>query len=322
MVRFWGNSIGLERGKYKSAIFKKGIRSDRTNYRPVSLTSIVCKVMEHVVCSHMTSHLTSNSIISRHPHGFLRRLSCETQLVTVIHDWARSLNQHGQVDVIFLDFAKAFDSVPHEQLLLKAHYYGFRGKLHAWLRSFLAGWRQRVVVNGTSSDWSPVLSGMPQGTVLGPILFLLFINDIPDTISSNIKLFADDRVLYRCINSPSDHQDLQNDLSRLAKWAETWQMFFAPVKCMKMTITLKRMPSLFQYSLCGVRLEGVSFQKYLGVTITSTLSWDTQCDEIKKKATKVQGVLQRNLPSCSSNIKERAYLTLVRPLAEYGITVP
>ena len=212
-----------------------------------------------------SQHLVSiNVIISPHQHGFLRRLSCKIQLVTVIHDWANFLTHHGQIDVIFLDFAKAFESVPHESLLLKAYHYGFCRKLHAWLRSFLAGRRQRVVVNGISSDWSPVVSGVPHGTVFGPTFFLLFTNDLPDSISSNIKLFADDCVLYRSVNSVRDHHDLQNDLLCLARWAATRQMNFTPQKCMKMSITIKKSPSVFQYSLCNVRLMGSPTRNILG----------------------------------------------------------
>ena len=303
-----------------SAIYKKGLRSDPANYRPISLTSLTCKIMEHVVCCHMSRHLEANSIISPHQHGFLRRLSCETQLATVIHDWAKVLNIHSQVDVVFLDFAKAFDSVPHERLLRKAHHYGFRGKLHAWLRCFLTDRRQRVVINGISSRWSPVKSGVPQGTVLGPTLFLLFINDMPDTISSNIKLFADDCVIYRTISSVSDHLEMQRDLACLENWAATWQMSFAPKKCMSMSITLKKTPSSHQYTLCNVLLERVTFQKYLGVHITSSLDWNLQCEEVKRKANKILGILQRNLSSCSSEIKARAYLSLVRPITEYATT--
>ena len=220
--------------------------------------------------------------------------------------------------MLFLDFAKAFDTVPHERFFLKATFYGISGKVNNWLRDFLTGRRQRVVVNGSSSQWSPVLSGVPLGTVLGPILFLLFINDLPSLVSSSVKLFADDSVLYRNIESSADHAKLQEDLLQLEEWAATWQMNFAPSKCYIMSITLKRQPSSYSYMLCNTPLEGVTFQKYLGVYITNSLKWSKQAVEMKKKANKILGVLQLNLVSCSPVVKERAYLFLVRPVCEYG----
>lgn len=157
--------------------------------------------MEHIICSHLPCHLSVNSIITPPQHGFQSGLSCDTQLISVIHEWAKVLNIHGQIDVIFLDFAKAFDSVPRARLLLKARHYGIRHKLNEWLRDFLSDRWQRVVVNGTFSDWSNVSSGVPQGTVLGPVLFYLYINDLPTGISSEVRLFADDTFLFRQICS-------------------------------------------------------------------------------------------------------------------------
>ena len=244
--------------------------------------------------------------MSPHQYSFRRGLSYETQLVSVVHEWSKILNTHGQVDRIFLDLAEAFDSVPHERLLLKASYYGIRGKLHTWLCSFLTDHKQRVVVNGTSSDWLAVTSGVPQGTVLGPVLFLLYINDLPNNISSNVKLFADDSVVYQQIQRVENHSILQQDLLNLKQWASLWQINFAPRKCYTLSVTLKKQPSPFIYSLCDSNLEGVKFQKYLGVYISSTLSWAKQCEEVKKKASRILGVLQRNLSSCSETVKERA----------------
>ena len=166
--------------------------------------------------------------------------------------------------------------MPHERLLLKAKFYGISGKVNNWLRDFLTGRRQRVVVNGSSSKWSPVLSGVLQDTVLGPILFLLFINDLPSLVSSSVKLFADDSVLYRHIESSADHDKLQEDLLQLEEWAATWEMNFTPSKCYIMSITLKRQPSSYSYTPCNTPLEGVTFQKYLGVYITSSLNWSKQ----------------------------------------------
>ena len=189
----------------------------------------------------------------------------------------------------------AFDSFPHEWLLLKADYYGIRNKTNIWLRSFLTGRSQRVVTNGSASSWSPVVSGEAQRTVLGPILFLTFINDLPTNTTSGIKLFADDCVLYRPINSVSDHFVLQRDLDQLEKWAYSWQMKFAPTKCFVMSLTLKNSPSQFSYSLCNAQLEGACHQKYLGVYITCTLRWQLQCDEAKKTAMRVLRILLKGI---------------------------
>ena len=164
-------------------------------------------------------------------------------------------------------------------------FYGIRGKALAWLGAFLVGRRQRVVVNGSCSAWSPVVSGVPQGTVPGPILILLFINDLPAGIESNIKLFADDNVLYRPISTPAGHAVLQQDLRALEAWAKRWQLPFAPQKCYGMSITLKRMPLTASYTLFGSVLEGVVLKKYLGVFITCTLRWHKQAEEVKTKAT-------------------------------------
>ena len=140
-----------------------------------------------------------------------------------------------------------------------------------------------LVVNGTSSDWSAVTSGVPQGTVLGPVFFLLYINDLPNSISSSVKLFADDSVVYRQIQRVEDHFIQQQDLLNLEQLASFWQMDFAPSKCYTLSVALKKQPSPFVYSLCDSNLEGVKFQKYLGVYISSILSWAKQCEGVKKK---------------------------------------
>ena len=210
----------------------------------------------------------------------------------------------------------------HERRLLKAKFYGISGKLNNWLRAFFTGWGQRVVVNGSSSKWSPVLSGVPQGTFLGPSLFLLFVNDLLSSVSARVKLFADDSVLYCYIESSADHDKLQQDLLQLEEWAARWQMNFAPRKCYIMSITLKRQPSWFSYSRRCVTLPwGVTFQKYLGVYITNSLNWTKQLWRWKRKRIRSQVYsknFQRNLTSCGALVKERAYLSLVGPVCEYG----
>ena len=196
-------------------------------------------------------------------HGFRKNRSCETQLITTIHDLATRLNSGEQVDVLFLDFSKAFDKVPHNRLLHKLDYYDLE-----WIKQFLVGRTQQVVIENKLSDLTPVTSGVPQGSVLGPLLFLLFINDLPRSIDSVVKLYADDVLMYRSIKDPSDHQALQNDLNKLAHWSTIWQMPFNLTKCEYLIVTNKSSPLMYHYKLNDYEIQRVQSAKYLGLTIS------------------------------------------------------
>ena len=212
---------------WKSALvtplFKKGDKSNPSNYRPVSLTSICSKIMEHIIHSHVMSFLDANNLLTDQQHGFRKKRSCESQLITTVQELAAGLNNKQQIDAILLDFSKAFDKVPHRRLSAKLHHYGIRGKTLGWIESFLAHRQQKVVLDGKTSSPAQVTSGVPQGTVLGPLLFLVYINDLPGRVSSTARLFADDCLLYRTIGFAEDCSALQDDLDRLQDWEQDWQ---------------------------------------------------------------------------------------------------
>ena len=190
--------------------------------------------------SQLLDHFDQYSILSDRQHGFRSRRSCETQLISLTQELHEKLEEKSQVEMIVLDFSKAFDKVPHKRLMKKLWNYGVRGQTHSWIQSFLTNRQQRVAVDGESSDWVHVDSGVPQGTVLGPALFLSFINDLVKAAKhSQVRLFADDCVLYRNVKTLEDCELLQEDLKNLEKWEEKWSMSFNPDKCNSISITRK-----------------------------------------------------------------------------------
>ena len=182
---------------------------------------------------------------------------------------------HKQTDLIIMDFTKAFDKVPHRRLLHKLDYYGIRGSTHNWISSWLSGRSQQVVLDGQASDPVPVLSGVPQGSVLGLILFLIFNNDLPDHTKSSGRLFADDCVLYRNIPSLQDCLILQEDPGSLGLWEADWQMKFNDVKCHSVRVTwhFSHKQIIHVYTLYQQTLENIQSAKYLGITITENMDW-------------------------------------------------
>ena len=251
------------------------------------------------------SHLDNYNILVDYQHGFRKGRSCETQLINAIEDLARSLNNRNQTDMLILDFSKPFDIVAHNRLLLKLNYYGIRGTNLTWIQSWLRNRTQQVLLEGKNSRKTVVRSGVPQGTVLGPLCFLLFINDIGNGICSTLKLFADDTLLYDLVHNNQDAIQLQEDLDKLTAWAQTWQMTFYPSKCYVLRINRSRQQITYNYTMSGHTLQSVDQHPYLGVIITKTLNWKAQVSNVKIKA-KTLGFIKRNLHSCPEGIKSRA----------------
>ena len=307
---------------YVTPVYKKGPKSKPENYRPISLTCICCKVLEHIITSNIMTHLDKNNLLFLNQHGFRSRVSCETQLIQFTQDMYDTLNtQGGQADVIVMDFSKAFDKVDHQRLLLKLHRLGINHGVITWIRSFLSDRYQCVVLDGEKSDACPVLSGVPQGSVLGPCLFLMYINDMPETIKSNIRLFADDTIMYLTISNQSDCQDLQSDLTKLESWEREWLMAFNPDKCEVIRITKKKDPIIYDYKLHGITLQTTKNAKYLGLNISDDLSWSKHINQTTAKGNNTLRFIKRNIQTRNSKIKETAYKTYVRPLLEYSSSV-
>ena len=219
--------------------------------------------------SHIMKHADANDIMYPLQYRFRRGLSCETRLLEFIDDISKNLDTGKQTDCLIMDFSKAFDKVSHSLLTHKLDHYGIKGKTNRWIQNFQAERKQVVVVEGEKSGSINVESGVPQGSVIGPSLFLLYINDMPEGIRSRVRHFADDTIVYLTITSDTDADYLQEDLEKLAEWEGKWKMAFHPDKCNVLTITRKRKPIVREYQLYGHTLEAVTSTKYLGCTISA-----------------------------------------------------
>lgn len=302
-------------------VYKKGNKADPSNYRPVSLTCVLCKIFEHILYKHVITHCESRDLIKTYQHGFRARHSCETQLINLLSDIQSGRDRGQRFAMIILDFSKAFDTVNHEKLLQVLPSYGIDGCILKWIHSWIMGRTQTVLLNGVTSDVVRVKSGVPQGSVLGPLMFLLYINGIGDCIQPpcKIRLFADDCILYRTVTSMDDHADLQLNLTRLEQWQNQWDLKFAPQKCYAMCLpaVLTNDP-ISAYMLNNVSLSVVNSQPYLGVHLQADLKWSVHINKVCAKSSSTLGFLRRNLHRCSRKIKACAYNTYILPQLLYG----
>ena len=305
-------------------IFKKGDRSDPGNYRPISLTCVLCKLMEHIIKTQLTSYLLSKNLITKQQHAFIARHSTITNLLECTRDWNMSLNSKYCVDIVYVDYRRAFDSIVHSKLLLKLSCFGFCGKLLEWLTVFLSHRSQQVVIENCVSSCTFVVSGVVQGSVLGPILFILYVNDIPLQARASVKLqlFADDLKLYSNISisplQPSSHP-LQQALDTIVKWSTEWQLTINVSKCMcKRLKPSSAHSNTPQYTINGTPLTVSSHVKDLGIVVDDHLSYADHISEITSKANQRVGILFRGFLTRDLNLLRRAFVTYVRPILEYG----
>ena len=304
----------------------KGKKTDPSSYRPISLTVLPCKSMESLVKEVMSQHLETHNLINSNQHGFVKHKSCVTNLLEALDMISEVIHRGFSIDLIFLDFAKAFDMVSHDGLLHKLKFYGFSNNIINWISAFLKGRKQKVVLGDVESDWKDVLSGVPQGSVLGPLLFIVYINDMPTLLTHVCKLFADDSKLIGLICNKQDSINLQSDIDLLVQWAQDWSMLFNDEKCKVMYIgNKKRTKHIYSIksstNLVPHILQETPAEKDLGVYISNNLKWRTQVDHAVQKANSVLGSLKRSF-SCWTKISLKIlYTVFVRPHLEYANTV-
>lgn len=301
-----------------SPVFKKGDRYLPSNYRPISLTCVCSKLMEHIITSNLKRYLEGNNILHKNQHGFRSRRSCETQLVELTSEISNLLDQHQEIDACVLDFSKAFDKVNHVKLVEKVSALGVSRQVSNWIREFLTNRTQVVTIDGYHSSSCNVSSGVPQGSVIGPCLFLMYINDLPENLLSGVRLFADDTILYTTADCSDE---LQKDLKSLEEWEKKWDMHFNPSKCEHITFSRKKSKARHNtYHLHGETIPKVNTVKYLGVKLHSSLKWNENTNYISNKANNTLGFIRRSIPSNLSRLRNKAYKQLLRPILEYACT--
>lgn len=298
-------------------IYKKGDRTDPGNYRPVSLTCITCKIMESIIRNKLQSFIENNNILRDSQHGFCKGRSCLTNLLAFFEEATKCFDVSRAYDIIYLDFQKAFDKVPHGKLIFKMRSVGITGSISDWVQNWLRDRTQRVVVGGVCSEQGIVGSGVPQGSVLGPLLFLIYINDLDRDIESTLVKFADDTKLGGLANSLESTKVIQEDLNRIQKWSETWQMKFNITKCKVLHVGNKNVRQ--DYFMGGTKLECAQVEKDLGVIVDQSLSSSSQCAAAVKKANRMLGYIAKSIEYKSKDVILSLYNTFVRPHLEYCV---
>ena len=304
-------------------LFKSGDMMSCNNYRPISLLSCTGKVMEKVIFKHVFNFFRDNQVISSNQSGFMPGDSTVNQLLSLYHELALAIDQQKEIRIVFLDISKAFDKVWHDGLLYKLERNGIKGNLLSWFKDYLHNRQQRVVLNGHSSSWGAITAGVPQGSVLGPLLFLIFINDLVNIVNSKIKLFADDTCLYISVDDVAEAAaTINSDLSSVEGWAKDWAVSFNALKTDAMLIsrkhhTVNHPPLVFQ----GHQLTDVQQHKHLGIVIKSDLKWTAHISQIIIKATKQLNIMKALQYSLDRETLETIYFSFIRPILEYGSAI-
>jgi hypothetical protein len=302
-------------------VFKKGSKLEVSNYRPISLLPIISKVLERCVLNKIID--TIRPKISNMQYGFMKGKSTTTQIITVLSNIHNIFDTRDKTDVIYFDLAKAFDSVPHKLLLHKLQSFGIHGKLLRWITDYLTGRMQRVTCEGQNSAWLPVTSGVPQGSILGPILFIVYINDLPDILSPETlcAIFADDTKIYRQIQNNDDIAALQTDVNKIAEWGKEWGLNFNTNKTTHLPICPSNSIDS-NYLMENSPIKQELIMNDLGINIATNLRWTKHINTIVTKAHQRLGLIIRTLGyDAPIQAKKNAYVAMVRSVLEYGSSI-
>ena len=299
---------------------KSGNLLEVKNYRPISLLSIVSKVLERIIFNKIIDFLRPK--FSKQQFGFQKNKSSLSQLLSSFAYILEEIDKGSTVDMIFLDLKKAFDTVPHEELLFKLWNIGITGPLWFWFKSYLANRQHFVSVDNNSSTLLPVLSGVPQGSILGPVLFLVYINDLPEQINyASCYLFADDTKLIKSIRGINDSLLMQSDVDSLHRWCEQWKLKLNASKCQTLSISLSNHHQNHQcqhYSIDGAKLDSTNSQRDLGVLVKCDLSWTDHLNQICGRGYRSLNMIRRTIPPGATIIlKKQLYISLVRSHLTY-----
>ena len=298
-------------------IHKKGSKGNVEHYRPISLTSIPCKILEAIIKDNIVDHLITNSLLKSTQHGFIKNKSTVTNLLEFFEYVSRSLDEGKSVDAIYLDFSKAFDKVPINKLLIKLKAHGIEGTLLKWIGDWLTDRKQRTVINGQFSDWITVLSGVPQGSVLGPVAFIIFINDIDLCVTRQlVNKFADDTKVCTKILDLKDAEDLQLCLDNLLSWSKKWGMSFNIDKCS--VIHFGKNNQKFRYKMSDTELQESSLERDLGVYISPDLKPSQQCQLAANRGKQALYQVQKAFLYRDHKIFVNIYKQYVRCHLEYA----
>lgn len=304
-------------------VHKKGKRNYINNYGPISLLCITGKVMERCVHNHIYSYFVETKFLCNNQSGFISGDSTVNQLLDISNDIGRALDSGREVRAVFCDISKAFDRVWHKGLLYKLQQAGIGGKLYLWFENYLQSRKQRVVINSSASGWRDVKAGVPQGSILGPLLFLVYINDIVFDIRSTIKLFADDTTLHIIVDNPViASKTLNSDLDKIHKWSNQWLVTFNPQKTESITISTKRNRTLHpDLYLNGQKISEVSHHKHLGLHFSDNGQWSYHVNIVVAKASSRLHIPRRLKFLLDRKSLEKLYISFVRPVIEYADVV-